>query len=54
MSNEIHSKVMQMVKILIDSGLSISNQLKVIHNVKERIEFCKKTGAEMQQKKLQF
>jgi len=37
------------IKILINSGLSLSDQLKVIELVKERIIFCKKTGQKMQQ-----
>lgn len=40
--------------MLIDSGLPISNQLQVIKNVRERFNFCRKTGAEMQQKKLEL
>ena len=40
--------------MLIDSGLSISNQLKFLKNVKERLEFCKATGAEMQQMQIEL
>jgi repressor of nif and glnA expression len=47
-----HTLAMEIVNLLIDSGLSISDQLKVINKVKEKLEFCKKTGAEMQQLKL--
>ena len=42
MSSDIHEKAMEIVKLLIESGLSISDQLKVINNVKEKLEFCKK------------
>lgn len=50
----IHEKAMEIVKLLIDSGLSISDQLKVINNVKEKLEFCKKTGQELKQLKLEL
>ena len=49
MSSDIHEKAMEIVKLLIESGLSINDQLKLINNVKERLEFCKKTGQEMKQ-----
>ena len=50
----IHEKAMEIVKLLIESGLSISDQLKVINNVKEKLEFCKKTGQELKQLKLEL
>lgn len=50
----IHEKAMEIVKLLIDSGLSISDQLKVINNVKEKLEFCKKTGQELKQLNLEL
>lgn len=40
---------MEIVKLLIDSGLSINDQLKVINNVREKLLFCKKTGQEIKQ-----
>ena len=45
----IHNKANEIVKILIESGLSINDQLKVINNVKAKLEFCKRTGQEMKQ-----
>lgn len=48
-TNDLAQKI---IKILIESELSISQQLKVIKNVKERLEFCKTTGAEIKQTKL--
>ncbi len=50
----IHKKAMEIVKLLIESGLSINDQLKVINNVKEKLEFCKKTGQELKQLKLEL
>ena len=47
-----HKKAMEIVKLLIESGLSINDQLKVINSIRERLEFCKKTGQEMKQLKL--
>lgn len=47
-----HKKAMKIVKLLIESGLSVNDQLKVINNVREKLLFCKKTGEEMKQKNL--
>lgn len=47
--NELAQKI---IKLLIESELSISQQLKVVKMVKERLDFCKNTGAEMKQTKL--
>lgn len=44
-----HKLAMEIVKLLIDSGLSINDQLKVINDVREKLLFCKKTGQEMKQ-----
>ena len=54
MGSDIHKKAMEIVKLLIESGLSISDQLKVINNVKEKLEFCKKTAQELKQLKLEL
>jgi repressor of nif and glnA expression len=47
-----HTLAMEIVKLLIDSGLSISDQLKIINDVRQKLELCRKTGAEMKQYKL--
>lgn len=44
-----HKLAMEIVKLLIESGLSVNDQLKVITNVREKLLFCKKTGQEMKQ-----
>jgi hypothetical protein len=49
-----HETAMKVIAILIDSELSISNQLQVIKMVKERIDFCKSTGRELTQLKLEL
>jgi hypothetical protein len=42
----------EIIKLLINSGLSVSDQLRVIKLVKQRLDFCKTTGLEMQQLQL--
>ena len=49
-----HELAMEIVKLLIDSGLSVNDQLKVINDVREKLLFCKKTGQEMKQLKLEL
>ena len=49
--NELAQKI---IKLLIESELSIFEQLKVIKNVKHRLDFCKTTGAKMKQTKLEL
>lgn len=49
-----HELAQKIVKLLIDSELSIFEQLKVIKNVKERLDFCKNTGQKMKQTKLEW
>lgn len=44
-----HELAMKIAKLLIDSGLSVNDQLKVINDVREKLLFCKKTGQEMKQ-----
>jgi len=44
-----HELAMKICKILIESDLSINDQLKVIEMVKERLKFCKETGRKMSQ-----
>ena len=34
---------------IIESGLSVNDQLKIINDVREKLLFCKKTGQEMKQ-----
>ena len=52
MSN--HQLEMEIIKLLIESKLSIHNQLKVIQAIKTRLDFCKKAGQEMKQQTLNF
>jgi hypothetical protein len=47
-----HQVAMEIVQTLIESGLSFNDKLQLIENVRERLKFCKQTGAEMQQLKL--
>jgi intergrase/recombinase len=47
-----HTLAMKIVKLLIESGLSIEDQLKVIKSVQKRLEFCKVKGQEIKNKQL--
>ena len=47
-----HELAQKIIKLLIESELSITQQLKVIAMAKARLDFCKQTGAEMKQTKL--
>ena len=49
-----HELAMKICKILIDSDLLISEQLKVIDSVRERLKFCKETGQKMSQLSFDF
>jgi hypothetical protein len=44
-----HQLAMEIVKTLIESGLSINGQLKVINEVRNKLNFCRETGQEMAQ-----
>ena len=52
MSN--HQLAMAITKLLIESELSIFQQMKVIKKVQDTLTFCKKTGQEMKQQKLKL
>jgi hypothetical protein len=52
MSDRTHEIAMKIVKLLIESELSISDQLKVINDVRQQLIFCKTTGLEMKQLEL--
>lgn len=53
-SQSKHELAQKVIKILIDSGLSINQQIIIIKQVKERLDFCKKIGEEMRQQKFEF
>ena len=40
---------LKICKILIESDLSINDQLKVIESVKQKLKFCKETGQKLSQ-----
>jgi hypothetical protein len=42
-----HTVAMKIIKLLIESELSMNDQLKVIKSVQKRLEFCKVKGNEM-------
>ena len=49
-----HKLAMAITKLLIESELSIFEQMKVIKNIQDTLTFCKKTGQEMKQQKLKL
>lgn len=49
---KIHEISQKIIKILIESELSITFQLEVLKKVKQRLEFCRNTGAEIKQQSL--
>lgn len=49
MQTETHKLAMKIVKLLIESELSIKDQLHIINEVRDKLMFCKKTGQEMKQ-----
>lgn len=52
--NSIHKKANEIVKLLIESGLSIDDQLIVLKQVREKLQFCKIKGMEIDQQKFNF
>jgi hypothetical protein len=44
----------KIIKLFIHEKISLNQQLEIIKMVKERIDFCKKNGAEIQQYKLEL
>jgi hypothetical protein len=51
---KVHERAMKIVKMLIESELSIDDQLKVIKSVQKRLEFCKVKGHEMENNQLKL
>lgn len=51
---DINKKANEIIKLFIDNDIPLYQQLEILKRVRERIEFCRKTGAEMRQKKLEF
>ena len=44
----------EIIKLFIDNDISTTHQLAILKMVKEKIEFCRKTGAELKQTKLEL
>ena len=49
-----HKLAMDIVSLLIESGLSITDQLRVIEMVREKLKFCKETGQKLNQLELDY
>jgi len=54
-SNEkSNEKANEIIKLFIDNDIPISQQLQILKIVREKLDFCKKMGAEIRQKKLEI
>ena len=42
----------KIIKMFIENEISIKDQLQIIKNVKDRLDFCRNTGQEIKQLKL--
>jgi len=42
-------KANEIIKLFIDNGISITQQLEILKMVRQKIDFCRKTGAEIKQ-----
>lgn len=51
---QTHILAQKIIQLLIENELSISQQLKVIEDVKFRLNFCRSTGIELNQYKLEI
>lgn len=49
-----HQLAQKIIKILIESDLSIDDQLEVIKNVQDRLQFCKIAGTKCRQMKINY
>jgi hypothetical protein len=47
-----HDLEMQLTKLLIDSGFPLNQQKRILKRILFKIDFCQKTGAEINQQKL--
>ena len=50
----IQQKANEIIKLFLDNNIPITQQLQILKMVKEKIDFCRNTGAEMKQKILEF
>ena len=50
----IQEKANEIIKLFLDNNIPITQQLQILKMVKEKIDFCRNTGAEMKQKILEF
>lgn len=51
---EKHQLAQKIIKILIESGLSIDDQLEVLKKTREKVEFCKLAGIKANQLKIEY
>jgi len=50
----IHQMANEIIKLFIENEIPLSQQLEILKSVRERIEFCRKTGSELKQHKLEL
>jgi hypothetical protein len=48
----IQQKANEIIKLFIDNKIPLYQQLEILKLVRKKIEFCRKTGAEIKQKTL--
>ena len=54
MKCDTQKKANEIIKFFIDNDISLFQQLEILKMVKEKIEWCRKTGTEMRQVKLKL
>lgn len=51
---KIQKKANEIIKLFIDNKIPIYQQLEILKLARQKIEFCRKTGGEIKQKKLEL
>jgi hypothetical protein len=50
----IQQKANKIIKLLIDNKIPLFQQIEILKLARKKIEFCRKTGAEIKQQKLEI
>lgn len=54
MKSNVNKKANEIIKLFIDNDIPINQQLQILKIVREKLDFCKKVGAEIRQQKLEI
>ena len=54
MKSNVNKKANEIIKLFIDNDIPINQQLQILKIVREKLDFCKKTAAEIRQNKLEL